>query len=248
MNDNLSISEIVSKSFSYIFKDIKKIFRESFFTVLALTIIFNGLYFLVLKNIATKFTFFIIFALMGLVISTIAYKVHRDILLNQTILNPLFKMFDFTNIRYLFYSTLISSFALSPIFLKYYLDRNDMSTLFGADSRYVALLLIPTIYLAFKLILILPKISLNKSVSIFSGIEFNDFSGKLFAIFLVITLVFIIPTYLIFALQVYFLENSQEFYKFLKPFFDFISFFVSYLNYATVFAALSYSYKVTKNN
>jgi hypothetical protein len=71
MNDNLSISEILSKSFSYVFKDIKKIFRESFFTVLFLTIIFNSLYFLVLKNIATKFTFFIIFALMGLVISTI---------------------------------------------------------------------------------------------------------------------------------------------------------------------------------
>jgi hypothetical protein len=246
MNDNLNISEIVSKSFSYVFKDIKKIFRESFFTVLFLTIIFNGLYFLVLENIATKFTFFIIFALMGLVISTIGYKVHRDILLNQTVFNPLFKMFDFTNIRYLFYSTLISSLALSPVFLKYYLDRNGISTLFGADSRYVVLLLILTIYLAFKLILILPKISLNKSISIFSGKEFNDFSGKLLAIFLIITLAFILPTYLIFALQVYFLENAQEFYKFLKPFFDFISFFVSYLNYAAVFAALSYSYKVIK--
>ena len=246
MNDILSISEIVSKSFSYIFKDIKKIFRESFFTVLLLTIIFNVLYFLVLKGIATKFTFFIIFALMGSVISTIAYKVHRDILLNQTIFNPLFKMLDLTNIRYLFYSTLISFLALSPVFLKYYLDRNGISTIFGADSRYVVLLLIPTIYLTFKLILILPKISLNKSISIFSGKEFNDFSGKLFAIFLIITLAFILPTYLIFALQVYFLENSQEFYKFLKPFFDFISFFVSYLNYAAVFAALSYSYKVTK--
>ena len=246
MNDNLNISEIVSKSFSYIFKDMKKIFRESFFTVLFLTIIFNGLNFLVLENIATKFTFFIIFALMGLVISTIGYKVHRDILLNQTVFNPLFKMFDFTNIRYLFYSTLISSLALSPVFLKYYLDRNGISTLFGADSRYVVLLLIPTIYLAFKLILILPKISLNESISIFSGKEFNDLSGKLLAIFLIITLAFILPTYLIFALQVYFLENLQEFYKFLKPFFDFISFFVSYLNYATVFAALSYSYKVIK--
>jgi hypothetical protein len=246
MNDNLNISEIVSKSFSYVFKDIKKIFRESFFTVLFLTIIFNGLYFLVLENIATKFTFFIIFALMGLVISTIGYKVHRDILLNQNVFNPLFKMFDFTNIRYLFYSTLISSLALSPVFLKYYLDRNGISTLFGADSRYVVLLLILTIYLAFKLILILPKISLNKSISIFSGKEFNDFSGKLLAIFLIITLAFILPTYLIFALQVYFLENVQEFYKFLKPFFDFISFFVSYLNYAAVFAALSYSYKVIK--
>jgi hypothetical protein len=246
MNDNLNISEIISKSFSYIFKDIKKIFRESFYTVLFLTVIFNGLYFLVLENIATKFTVFIIFALMGLVISTIGYKVHRDILLNQMVLNPLFKMFDFTNIRYLFYSTLISCLALSPVFLKYYLDRNDIGTLFGADSRYVVLLLIPTIYLAFKLILILPKISLNKSISIFSGKEFNDFSGKLFAIFLIITLAFILPTYLIFALQVYFLENSKKFYKFLKPFFDFISFFVSYLNYAAVFAALSYSYKMTK--
>ena len=246
MNDILSISEIVSKSFSYIFKDIKKIFRDSFFTVLFLTIIFNVLYFLVLKSIATKFTFFIIFALMGLVISTIGYKVHRDILLNQTIFNPLFKMFDLNNIRYLFYSTLISFLALSPIFLKYYLDRNGISTIFGADSRYVVLLLIPTIYLTFKLILILPKISLNKSISIFAGKEFNDFSGKLFLIFLIITLAFILPTYLIFAVQVYLLQNMQEFYKFFKPFFDFISFFVSYLNYAAVFAALSYSYKATK--
>ena len=246
MNDILSISQIVSKSFSYIFKDIKKIFRESFYTVLFLTIIFNVLYFLVLKSIATKFTFFIIFALMGLVISTIGYKVHRDILLNQTIFNPLFKMFDLNNIRYLFYSTLISSIALSPVFLKYYLDRNEIGTIFGADSRYVVLLLIPTIYLAFKLILILPKISLNKSISVLSGKEFNDLSGKLFVIFIIITLAFILPTYLIFAIQVYFLQNSQDFYKFLKPFFDFMSFFVSYLNYAAVFAALSYSYKATK--
>jgi hypothetical protein len=246
MNDNLIVSEIISKSFSYVFKDIKKIFRESFFTVLLLTIIFNVLYFLVLKGIATKFTFFIIFALMGLVISTIGYKVHRDILLNQTIFNPLFKMFDLNNIRYLFYSTLISSIALSPVFLKYYLDRNEIGTIFGADSRYVVLLLILTIYLTFKLILILPKISLNKSISIFAGKEFNDFSGKLFLIFLIITLAFILPTYLIFAVQVYLLQNMQEFYKFFKPFFDFMSFFVSYLNYAAVFAALSYSYKATK--
>ena len=246
MNNILSISEIVSKSFSYIFKDIKKIFRESFYTVLFLTIIFNVLYFLVLKSIATKFTFFIIFALMGLVISTIGYKVHRDILLNQTIFNPLFKMFDLNNIRYLFYSTLISSIALSPVFLKYYLDRNEIGTIFGADSRYVVLLLIPTIYLAFKLILILPKISLNKSISVLSGKEFNGLSGKLFVIFIIITLAFILPTYLIFAIQVYFLQNLQDFYKFLKPFFDFMSFFVSYLNYAAVFAALSYSYKATK--
>ena len=95
MKDDLSINEIIKVSFSYTFKDIKKIFSESFFTVLLLTIIFNGLYFLVLKNIATKFTFLIFFSLMGLVISTIAYKTHRDILLNQTVYNSLFKIFNY---------------------------------------------------------------------------------------------------------------------------------------------------------
>mgnify|MGYP006166546895 CR=1 FL=1 len=245
MNDNISINEIITKSFSYTFSDIKKKFSESFFTVLVLTIIFNGLYFLVLKNIATKFTFLIFFSLMGLVISTIAYKTHREILVNQTIYNPLLKIFDYTNLRYFFYSALISSFALSPIFLKFYLDRSNI-TIFGIDSRYLVLLLIPTVYLAFKVILVLPKISLNQRINILSGKEFNNYSGKLFLLFLIITAAFILPTYLVFGLQIYFVENSQEFYKFIKPFFDFISFFISYLNYTVVFAALSYSYK--KNN
>ena len=246
MNDNLNINEIIAKSFSYTFGNIKKKFSESFFTVLLLTIIFNGLYFLALKNIATKFTFIIFFSLIGLVISTIAYKTHRDILLNQTIYNPLFKIFDYTNLRYFFYSTLIFSFALSPIFLKYYLDVNNISKLLGIDSRFVVLLLIPSIYLTFKIILVLPKISLNQPTFIFNGKEFNNYSGKLFLIFLIITLAFILPTYLVFALQMYFIQNSQEFYKFIKPFLDFISFFISYLNYTVVFAALSYSFE--KNN
>ena len=247
MNDNISINEIITKSFSYTFSDIKKKFSESFFTVLLLTIIFNGLYFLVLKNIATKFTFLIFFSLMGLVISTIAYKTHREILVNQTIYNPLLKIFDYTNLRYFLYSALIFTFALSPVFLKYYLDVNNISQFFGIDSRFVVLLLIPTIYLTFKIILVLPKISLNQTTNIFNGKEFNNYSGKLFLIFLIITAVFILPTYLVFALQIYFVENSQEFYKFIKPFFDFISFFISYLNYTVVFAALSYSYKKIYN-
>ena len=246
MKDDLSINEIIKESFSYTFKDIKKIFSESFFTVLLLTIIFNGLYFLVLKNIATKFTFLIFFSLMGLVISTIAYKTHRDILLSQTVYNSLSKIFDYTNFKYFFYSALISSFALSPIFLKFFLDRSNI-TIFGIDSRYLVLLLIPTIYLAFKVILVLPKISLNQRINILSGKEFNNYSGKLFLIFLIISLTFVLPTYFIFSFQVYFIENSKEFYKFIKPFFDFCSFFISYLNYTMVFAALSYSYKKINN-
>jgi hypothetical protein len=242
MNRNIEIREIITKSFLYLSMDIKKIFRESFFTVLLLTIIFNIFYFLVLQNVATKFTFVIIFLFMGLVVSTIAYKVHREILLNEIVSNPLIKIFDLTNIKYLFYSTFISSFALSPLFLKYYLDQNNNDTVLSVDSRYLLLLLFPSIYLAFKVIFVLPKISLNKSVSILKGKEFNSISGKLLLIFFIITLAFMVPTYIIFVFQIYFLENSQDFYKFAKPFFDFISFFISYLNYTVVFAALSYSY------
>ena len=96
-------------------------------------------------------------------------------------------------------------------------------------------------------ILVLPKISLNQRINILSGKEFNNYSGKLFLIFLIISLTFVLPTYFIFSFQVYFIENSKEFYKFIKPFFDFCSFFISYLNYTMVFAALSYSYKKINN-
>jgi hypothetical protein len=247
MKNNISINEIISKSFSYIFLDFKKIFKESFFTVFLLTLIFNALYFLALENIATKFTFFIFFTLMGLIVSTIAYKVHRSILLNQKIKNPLLKIFDLVNIKYLFYSSLISTFALSPVLLKIYLDKNNIPTFFGIDTKYLLLALLFTVFLSFKVIINLPQISLNNSINIISEKRSNTVAAKLFLIFIIITLAFLLPTYIILSVQIYFLENSQEFYKFLKPFFDFVSFFISYLNYAVVFAALSYSYKEIKN-
>jgi hypothetical protein len=247
MNSDISINEIISKSFSYIFQDFKKIFKESFFTVLLLTLIFNGLYFLTLKNIATKFTFFIFFTLMGLIVSTIAYKVHRNILLKQNVKNPLFKIFDLVNIKYLFYSTLISTFALSPVLLKIYLDKSNIPTILGTDTKYLLLVLLITVFLSFKVIINLPRISLGNSIGIFGNKASNAVTGKLFLIFIIITLAFLLPTYIVLSIQIYFLENSQEFFKFLKPFFDFVSFFISYLNYAVVFAALSYSYREIKD-
>ncbi len=247
MKDDISINEIIVKSFTYIFQDFTKIIKESFFTVFLLTLIFNGLYFLVLENIATKFTFFIFFTLMGLIISTIAYKVHRNILLNQKVQNPLLKIFDLVNIKYLFCSSLVSIFALGPILLKIYLDKNNISTLLGVDTKYLLLVLLISVFLSFKVIINLPQISLNNSVNIIREKISNTAAAKLFLIFIIITLVFLLPTYIILSVQIYFLENSKEFYKFAKPLFDFISFFISYLNYAVVFAALSYSYKEIKN-
>ena len=247
MKDDITINEIIVKSFTYIFQDFTKIIKESFFTVFLLTLIFNGLYFLSLENIATKFTFFIFFTLMGLIISTIAYKVHRNILLNQNIKNPLFIIFDLVNIKYLFYSTLISTFALSPALLKIYLDKNNILVLLGVDTKYLLPVLLITVFLSFKVIINLPQISLNSSVNIIGKKKSNVVAAKLFLVFIIITLAFLLPTYIILSIQIYFLESSQEFYKFFKPFFDFISFFISYLNYAVVFAALSYSYKEIKN-
>ena len=247
MKSDISINEIISKSFYYIFQDFKKICKESFFTVFLLTLIFNGLYFLTLKNIATKFTFFIFFTLMGLIISTIAYKVHRNILLKQNVKNPLLKIFDLVNIKYLFYSTLISTCALSPVLLKIYLDKSNIPTILGADTKYLLFVLLITVFLSFKLIINLPRISLGNSIDIFGNKSSNAVTGKLLLIFIIITLAFLLPTYIVLFIQIYFLENSQEFFNFLKPFFDFVSFFISYLNYAVVFAALSYSYREIKD-
>jgi hypothetical protein len=247
MMSDISINKIISKSFSYIFQDFKKIFKESFFTVFLLTLIFNGLYFLSLENIATKFTFFIFFTVMGLIVSTIAYKVHRNILLKQNVKNPLLKIFDLINIKYLFCSSLISTFALCPVLLKIYLDKINIPTILGIDTKYLLLVLLITVFLSFKLIINLPTISLGNSIGILGNKSSNRVTGKLFLIFIIITLAFLLPTYIVLSIQIYFLQNSQEFFKFLKPFFDFVSFFISYLNYAVVFAALSYSYKEIKD-
>jgi hypothetical protein len=133
------------------------------------------------------------------------------------------------------------------VLLKIYLDKNNIPTFFGIDTKYLLLALLFTVFLSFKVIINLPQISLNNSINIISEKRSNTVAAKLFLIFIIITLAFLLPTYIILSVQIYFLENSQEFYKFLKPFFDFVSFFISYLNYAVVFAALSYSYKEIKN-
>ena len=125
---------------------------------------------------------------MSLIISTIAYTVHRSILLNQKIKNPLLKIFDLVNIKYLLCSSLISTFALSPFLLKIYLDKNNISTFFGIDTKYLLFVLLFTVFLSFKVIINLPQISLYNSINIISEKRSNMVAAKLLLIFIIITL------------------------------------------------------------
>ena len=116
------------------------------------------------------------------------------------------------NIKYLLCSSLISTFALSPFLLKIYLDKNNISTFFGIDTKYLLFVLLFTVFLSFKVIINLPQISLYNSINIISEKRSNMVAAKLLLIFIIITLVFLLPTYIVFSLQVYFLEN-EDFFK-----------------------------------
>ena len=240
MKTLLKIEEVLSKSFSYTFKNFTKNIKEGFFTVLLLTIIFNFLYFLINKNLATPVTYVIIFFIMGLIVSTIAFKVHREILLKEFIKNPLIKIFDYINLKYFFFSSLISLVAISPLILIFTLFQNNINFIYGINIKYLITLLVFSLYFAFRLLFVLPCASINLPIN-FSRINSSPF--KLFLIFATITLMYVLPTYVIFVLQFNFLENSENLFKIFKPFFDFISFYISYFNYLTVFSALSYSFK-----
>jgi hypothetical protein len=97
---------------------------------------------------------------------------------------------------------------------------------------------------ALKLIFILPKVALNKNFS-YSIQELNNFGFKLFLIFIIITIIFFIPSVFVLSFQVSILNSNSQLYLVIKPMFDFISFYISYLNYLVIFAAISYVYKKT---
>jgi len=67
----------------------------------------------------------------------------------------------------------------------------------------------------------------------------------LFLIFIIITIIFFIPSVFVLSFQVSILNSNSQLYLVIKPMFDFISFYISYLNYLVIFAAISYVYKKT---
>jgi len=237
--EKITTFETIHLSFRYIFDDFKKTLQYSFFPVLTITLLFNFLYFLNIKSVATNFTLIIILSLISLVITSAAQRIHLDILKGIKLNHSLISIFEIRNLKYFFLIILLTFFFTFPILVKIYLDTNSINNFFGFDNKFLIFFLIITGFVIFKFFDVLPRLSLTSIISF----KLNNYSGKIFLIFLLITIIFSIPTFLIFNIQLYFITNHSDVFRILKPLFDFISFYISYLNYLVFFAGLSYLYK-----
>ncbi len=139
---------------------------------------------------------------------------------------------------------MISLIAISPILIHFFFKFFNKINFFGFNISYLFFLWILSCVFALKLIFILPKVALNKNFS-YSIQELNNFGFKLFLIFIIITIIFFIPSVFVLSFQVSILNSNSQLYLVIKPMFDFISFYISYLNYLVIFAAISYVYKKT---
>ena len=73
--------------------------------------------------------------------------------------------------------------------------------------------------------------------------ELNMIGSKLFLLFTIVTVVFLVPSMIYLTLQLSFMTSYKDIYQAVKPLFDVGSFYISYLNYLTVFAVISYAFK-----
>ena len=243
---NLLISEILKSSFDFIFSNIVRRVKEGFLVVLLITIAFNGLNFLITNSLATNFTIFLFIIFSMLLMSSIGISIHNEILINQK-QSFLSDFLTFKNLIYLLNILTITLVAISPLLLHYMFKIFGKVNLFGFDISYLFALWMFTCILSLRLVFILPKIALDRKFK-YSFSEFNSIGTRLFVLFVIITIIFFIPSVIILSFQLSLLSGNSQAYIFIKPIFDLVSFYISYLNYLVIFAAISYAYKKIENN
>jgi len=99
-----------------------------------------------------------------------------------------------------------------------------------------------TTILSLKLIFILPKLTLGINYK-YDFKELNSIGSKLFLLLTIVTIIFLVPSMIYLTLQLSFMTSYKELYQIIKPLFDLGSFYISYLNYITIFAVISYAFK-----
>ena len=244
-NTSFAVSEILNKSFLFVFANIASRLKEGFLLVLLITISFNGLNALMANALATNFTILLFVFFSMLLMSSIGISVHKEILSNYK--QSFFSDFlSFKNIKYFINIFLITLVATFPLLIHFIFKISNKIEILGLNISYLFILWILTCIFSLKFIFILPKIALDYDYK-YSLSELNTVGSKLFIIFFIITIFFFIPSIIILSLQIALLNSNSQIYVFVKPIFDLISFYISYLNYLVVFAAISYAYKKTKN-
>ena len=239
MKNNISIGKTLANSFQFLINNFDKRLKEGFPAVIFITIAFNILNYLMSNSVATNFTIFLFFIFTMIISSAIGVCVHDEILNNKKTLF-LREFLSFRSLRYFFNFLLLTIIALSPLLLHFILKK-----VIEIESDHLSGLLVLWIFttvLALKLIFILPKVSLGLNFK-YSFKEFNIIGSKLFLLFTIVTVVFLVPSMIFLTLQLSFMTSYKNIYDVVKPLFDIGSFYISYLNYITVFAVISYSFK-----
>jgi len=240
---DFAIPEILKLSFQFVSANFTARIKDGFPIVILITVAFNGLNFLMSNSLASNFTIILFVLFSMLLTSCVGISVHKEIITNFR-QNFLSHFLSLINLKYFFNITLISLIAISPLLIHFFFKFFNKINFFGFNISYLFFLWILSCVFALKLIFILPKVALNKNFS-YSIQELNNFGFKLFLIFIIITIIFFIPSVFVLSFQVSILNSNSQLYLVIKPMFDFISFYISYLNYLVIFAAISYVYKKT---
>ncbi len=239
MKNNISIGKTLANSFQFLINNFGERLKEGFPAVILITIVFNILNFLITKSVATNFTVILFFIFTMIVTSAIGVCVHDEIVDKKKTFF-LREFLSFRSLKYFFNFLILTILALSPLLIHFFSVK-----IIGMKSEHLSGLLILWIFttiLSLKLIFILPKISSGSDFS-YSLKELNSIGAKLFLLFTIVTVVFLVPSMIFLTLQLSFMTSYKDIYSVIKPLFDVGSFYISYLNYITIFAVISYSFK-----
>jgi hypothetical protein len=171
--------------------------------------------------------------------SAIGVCVHEEIL-NKSKIVFLKEFLSPRSIKYFFNFLALTIIALSPLLIHFVLK--NILTIKSEHASGLLILWIFTTILSLKLIFILPKLTLGMNFK-YNAKELNMIGSKLFLLFTIVTVIFLVPSMIYLTLQLSFMTSYKGIYQMLKPVFDVGSFYISYLNYLTVFAVISYAFK-----
>ncbi len=241
----IPINKILKDSFNFVFSDFLEKFKKGFFIVFLITLGFNGLNFLISSSLATNFTIFLFITFSILLMSSIGISVHKEIIENQK--QDFFLDFlSIKNFKYFLTILLITLTAISPFVIHYLFKIFNIIKILNFNISLLFVFWMITSALALRLIFILPKIALDIKINKISK-ELNNSGFQLLVLFFIVTVIFFIPSAIIVSFQVSLLATNSQIFSILKPFFDLVSFYISYFNYLIIFAVISYSYKISES-
>jgi len=239
MKKDISIGKTLANSFQFLISNFEKRLKDGLPAVIFITIAFNLLNYLIGNQVATNFTIFFFFVFTMIISSAIGVCVHEEIL-NKSKITFLKEFLSLRSIKYFFNFLALTLIALSPLLIHFF-----MKNVLIVENNHVSGFLIIWIFttiLSLKLIFVLPKLTLGINYK-YDLKELNSIGSKLFLLFAIVTVIFLVPSLIYLTLQLSFMTSYKNIYEIIKPLFDLGSFYISYLNYITIFAVISYAFK-----